>query len=482
MLGRLSNVFSYTLRCVLIVLVSSLWCGSSVVHARDGVGWHNGGNGFVPDAKPPFVGESASVRWKVPTASWGNASPVRFGRQVCITEEPLTLSCFDAESGERTWSADNRFLDTLSGAERREGEAIVSAIEASKKRHSSLQLEASRLQRDLRRSTSGPEVQVAYDKVMKEIGEIMRYQRENSRYTLKNDKGIIGYATATPTVSGDAIYALFGNGVLSKFSADGTRQWSVWLGEPKEPMLGYHTGHASSPILVDGVLIAAMGRLRGIEPTSGKILWESVEWPHYGTPAVAKVDGLSVVITPGGELLAAKSGTSVGPKIMGIEFVGPVVSGDTVYAVGWVRDESGQTTTQGAAYRLSRTSGSQVDVKLLWRRALSTERSYATPLVANGKIYVLYWKNDGLEVIDAATGKQLSGRFSIPDAANGSPGAAQGGNRILLMFESGKSMTIDTSDTPNVLAEGFIEGGRSTPLLDGNRVYHRGFKHLYCFE
>ena len=70
--------------------------------AGDINGWRNGGAGVVDGAQPPiFGGDEAKISWQRPTGTPGNASPVQFGELICITEEPVNLSCFDAATGEQ---------------------------------------------------------------------------------------------------------------------------------------------------------------------------------------------------------------------------------------------------------------------------------------------------------------------------------------------------------------------------------------------
>ena len=83
------------------MMVSSVSASASNVNS-----WRTGGTGVAKGARPPVVGQpDTTIRWKTPIQSWGNASPVRLGSQICITEEPVSVTCFDANSGQQTWTA-----------------------------------------------------------------------------------------------------------------------------------------------------------------------------------------------------------------------------------------------------------------------------------------------------------------------------------------------------------------------------------------
>ena len=455
---------------------------SSGAHASDTSGWRNGGTGEAIGASPPTVGQAeTAVRWKTATKSWGNASPVRLGSLICITEEPVSLSCFDADSGTQRWTATNRYIDTLPVAERSQMDDLIEKLKADRARQDVIRVEMGQVQRELRRSTSGAAVQQRYDALLAELNGIAERVERHGAHILSNEHGIIGYGSATPTVADGYIYALFGNGVLSKFSEQGDRKWSVWLGPATRPMKGYHTGTSASPVMVDGVLIAPFAQLRGIDPATGRVLWKASKYLDYGTPAIASVDGSSVVVTPGGELINPEDGSEVGDRLAGIEFIGPVAKDDKVYMIGHTRYPDKSVATHAAAYQLTRLPSGRVASRQLWDRKLSKERTYASPAVSDKRIYVLY-KNGDVEVLSPHTGEQISVMEGLPTARHGSPSIAMGGGKLLMTFEVGLFRTYTDADQPKPLGRALIEPHRATALLDGSRIYIRGFDHLYCIE
>ena len=260
----------------------------------------------------------------------------------------------------------------------------------------------------------------------------------------------------------------------------GQRLWSKWLGPPVEPMLGYHTGNAASPILIDGVLLAPYVQLRGLNPDSGEVLWHGPSYRHYGTPAVTRLDGAAVVVTPGGDVLRVRDGMELMPKLEQIEFVGPVIEGPIVYLVGWTRDARGRTSTRGSAYRLESLPDGGFRSQQLWQSELSKDRLYATPLIAEGRIFLQY-QSGRLQVLDATNGRVLSHLDTGISAANGSPSPVLGAGRVVLGSEAGSVMTFSFDNNPELLGQMHLEGHLSTPLLDGEQIFVRGFQHLFCF-
>jgi hypothetical protein len=464
----------------LFAFFAAAFSGSAA--ASDLNGWRTGGTGVVAGATPPIIGApETTVRWKTATGNWGNASPVRFGSLICITEEPVSLSCFDADTGEQKWTGTNRFMDTLPASEQAKTSSVLTLLENDRERQEALRVEMGMVQRELRRSTAGAETQQRYDDLMKELNAIAERKKQYAAHILSGEHGIIGYATATPTVSDGHIYGLFGNGVLSKFDEQGERKWSVWLGAPIRPMQGYHTGTSASLLMVDGVLVVPFAHLRGIDPSDGSVLWKGPKFTHYGTPAVATVDGASVVVTPGGELISPSDGTEVGDRLAAIEFIGPVASGNKVFVIGHTRYPDKSIGTHATAYTLHRQSNGRISSTQLWERKLRTQRIYASPIVTDDRIYLLYTPGI-VEVVNPHTGAQISTFGDLPTARNGSPSMVLGGGRVLMSFEVGVFQTYSDGDHPKPLGRAILESHRSTALLDRSRIYVRGLQHLYCIE
>ena len=469
--------FKFARKLAVAMMVSSMSANASNVN-----GWRTGGTGVAEGAHPPVMGQpDATIRWKTPIQSWGNASPVRLGSQICITEEPVSVTCFDANSGQQSWTATNRFMDTLPTSERGNSEAILKTLAQDRQRQTTLQAEMGRIQRELRRSSSDSTVQERFDAMMSELNAIGSRQEQYRAHVLSDEHGMIGYATPTPAVVDGNIYVLFGNGVMSKFGENGDRKWSVFLGPPLRPMRGYHTGNAASVLVADGVVLAPFGKLRGIDPATGRVLWTGPDYPHYGTPALAHVGDTTVVVTPDGELIDPKTGTEMGDPLAAIEFIGPVAADNRVYVIGHTRYPNKAPGAHATAYTLTTTPDGRISATKDWERALGKERIYATPLVTNKRLYVLYLRGE-LILLDPKTGETISSIGHLPRGANSSPSPVLGGNRLVMSFDDGFVQTYEDGNELQRIGRANLERHRATLLLDDNRIYMRGFQYLYCIE
>ena len=123
---------------------------------------------------------------------------------------------------------------------------------------------------------------------------------------------------ATPTVAGEMIYALAGDGELAAFNVEGELRWQVNMvrdlggsvsivdaGEPET----YGWGYCWSPLVDDNKVICIPGGDRGmiaaLDRETGEVIWRSVTLTDdatYSSPIKATVDGvdLYIVMTQGG--------------------------------------------------------------------------------------------------------------------------------------------------------------------------------------
>lgn len=127
-------------------------------------------------------------------------------------------------------------------------------------------------------------------------------------------------AAPTPCSDGERIFAFFSSNDLVCYDLDGNLQWFKSLTQD-HPLAGNDVGMSSSPITVDGVVIATVecqadSFTVGLSCKTGEKLWEVSRPPtaNWASPRVVEgSDGKSVVVLQGGSELVAidpKSGAS----------------------------------------------------------------------------------------------------------------------------------------------------------------------------
>ncbi len=143
-------------------------------------------------------------------------------------------------------------------------------------------------------ATSGKERVLAFDA---RSGEML-WQVPNGP-ELRDSRG--NGPRGTPTIDGERVYALGGNGrLIALRRTDGALAWSIDL-LAEFGGRNIQWGISESPLIVgDLVLVSPGGRGAGIaafDKVSGKLVWKSQsDRPGYSSPILAKVDGVEQAI------------------------------------------------------------------------------------------------------------------------------------------------------------------------------------------
>lgn len=468
-----------------------LWvCLTSVAQAGE-VGWRHDGTGTFSEAEapsPPLAWDAAKATWKTTLPAWGNASPVRFGALVCTTSEPDHVVCLNAKTGALAWQAHNNRMSTLPAAQRPAMQARLDAAASLDETIRNGLRDMSQLRRDARRVDDPAPIEAALEALSSELDTLKSEQNALRSWVTPDELGLIGYASATPLTDGTTLYVLTGNGVLGAYDAQGTQRWSVWLGEPVRPMRGYDFGSVSSPQLADGLLIVAHRHLRGLDPSTGRTVWQDEEtWDHYGTPGIVRTPKGALVLTPDGRAVRAKDGVTVQRDLGDIYFVGPVSQGDRAYWLGGKGHEGDKATNRGWAWRFTDPAAKPTPI---WAASLpEAVRVYTNAVFDGNDLYVLTLRNQ-LWKMDATTGTlqaslELTDALSAQEVRNGI-GYAQPtrvGDHLFLGWEPGVFARIDLGDTPKLGAMWRLpERSRSTPWFEGDHVYVRTLTTLWRFD
>lgn len=416
--------------------------------------------------------------WRTPLATWSNASPTLFGALVCSTEEPVTLVCLDKATGKVRWRVVNDVASTLPVAEQPAVRARIEAFQQLEATLPGLLQEQSAIRRELRTSSASTDAVVRLEQVTQRVYAIHTQRAELGRYLTRPDKDQIGWATPTPVSDGRSLWALFGNGVVARFEADGTRTWARWLGEPtSEPMNGYSFGTTASPLIVDGVLVVGFGDLVGLDPATGATRWTVPRYRDYGTPAVATVGGQKVLLTPDGRAVRPRDGKLLASGLPSTWFnTVDVVGADVFVAASTGRDSPREFTA--TRYTLVAAGADEVRAQVVWTtKQPSRSRVYATPIAHRGRLLVV---DDGgvLHTFDAATGAAAP-PITLPSQGKGHyAGLVVVGDRVLAANESGSTVWVDVGPPTTASIAGTSDGYRCTPVAEGGRLYVRTLKGL----
>jgi outer membrane protein assembly factor BamB len=459
-------------------LLTLLLASLPALAGTGGLGWRHDGTGHFAGATPPASWSAEQgVAWKTALPAWSNASPVLVAGKVCASSEPTTLLCADAATGRILWKAANDVVDALPAAEQ-------PAVRAELATAPALEAELAQLRRDYaakrRDARGGTDVLAELERIADRMGDVRTALEAVAPYRTPPTDAIIGWSSPSPVTDGRSIYAFYANGVVSRYEPDGRRTWSVWLGRHTRELKGYLGLPTASPRLAGGVLVVGYEDLVGLDPATGKVRWRVADFRDYGTPAVADVGGLEVVLTGDGRAIRARDGVVLATGLGDLWYTGPVVAGDRAYWAGTTSAEGTGATwpTLARAYRLARAGDTIVPTKLWEAKLPSRSRHYATPLVWGDRLVTVARDGD-LAVLDTATGavrKALRLASPVPGEVWTSP--MEVGGRLVVQFDQGHVLFLD--DDLRTLSTSWLDRGLATPIFEGSKVYVRGRGALFA--
>jgi outer membrane protein assembly factor BamB len=338
--------------------------------------------------------------------------------------------------------------------------------------------------------------------------------RSDGRELWKHEIGV-GFFTSTgnngaspsPIADGERVYFLFGTGDLLAFDMEGQVIWRRNI-EEDHGKIQIMFRYGATPLLYQGKLyLAVMHRhtrvkaqpeqpepisyLLCIDPRTGKDLWKyerktdatSESMEAYTTPYPFEGPNGSLIIVAGANYVTAHDpgngrevwrSFNINPAKRGnYRLVPSVVSvgemvvfyeprGEALFAVKG--DSSGQMTERDAVWT---TRENAPDV--------------CTPLVMDGKLFVLDGNRRVMSCLDPKTGEVLwRGKLGANKAFQASPTGADG--KIYCISMGGEVVVLSAGDTFEVLSQIDMGEGecRSTISVAHGRIFIRTAENLYC--
>jgi outer membrane protein assembly factor BamB len=268
-------------------------------------------------------------------------------------------------------------------------------------------------------------------------------------------------AAPTPVATADGVYALFATADLAAFDRDGNLRWYRSLASDY-PKIANQVGMAASPVLAGDVLVVPMDSdgesfLAAVSTKDGKNLWK-VERPkdiNWVTPAVRTAGGRSEILfqsrfgltaydPKAGKKLwnhATESSTIPTPVVVGDEVLmmgkglvclKPKAEGNPEVAWTSQKLNSGSCTPVAYQDHIYNVSGAGVLVcadkygKEVWTERLKKGKYWASPVAADGKVYVS--SDEGVVTVVQAGGENptVLATNDLKEEIMGTPAIADG--------------------------------------------------------
>jgi len=300
------------------------------------------------------------------------------------------------------------------------------------------------------------------------------------------------YASETPAVDGERVYAYFGNLGLFCYDHDGKQLWTKsWPGVKTK--LGW--GLAASPAVHEGIVYIVNDNeeksfLTAIDGKTGKEKWtvDRKETSNWGTPFVWVTDQRTEIVTAGSNKVRS-NGTDGKPlwELAGMSSPSiptPFAAHGMLYATsGYVIDPFNKpmyVVKPGATGDITPKTGETATKSIAWLdRKIGPY--HPTPVVAGDYLYVLY-DQGFLSCYEAKTGKKLYERERIAPTARAftaSPWAY--GGKLFCLSEDGDTYVVQVGPEFKFLGKNALdEMTLATPAIADGRLLIRTAGKVVC--
>lgn len=282
-----------------------------------------------------------------------------------------------------------------------------------------------------------------------------------------------GYASSTPVTDGQNVFVFFGSSGLYAFDLAGEQLWHASAGD------GTHDwGSAASPVLYGDLVIvnAAVesGALVAFDKSSGTEAWRldglSRTW---GTPVICEVDGRhELVLSMEGEIIGVDPAS--GRKLWDTEGVhdyicsSVVVHDGVVYAIGARKGEA-------VAVRAGDVTGDRE----VWRKGVGS--NVTSPVYMAGR---LHWVTDQgiVYCLDAKTGDEIY-RDRLASSGRVYASVIAVGDKLYAVSREAGTFVIAGGGEFKQLAHNELADTsvfNASPIVFADRLYLRSDRALYC--
>jgi len=437
-------------------------------------------------ADPAAAYEEKNIAWMTALPDRSNASPIIVGDRIFVCSEPDELICLDKRDGKVLWRRSNSFYDATPEAERAKSPVFQEKVAplAEKLRSAESLAEKLALRKQIR------ELLLSVDKA--------KYEMKVEGHKISH-LPIVGWTTPTPVSDGRLVYVWFTHAVAACYDLEGNRKWiqrvDLLLRDAKAREGPYR--YPCSPLLVGGKLILGIvyEGMFALNAADGSLAWQQRETKGcLVSMSRGIVRDTEVIFTTQGDVVRAADGQLLWKHTLNWNLDGPVFEEGVLYLAGYgfsslVRQDF--TKLHGDSF--------EPRVEIAELRGVKGEGTYASPLLHEGLIYSVN-SHGVLHVIDVKA-KALAYAQPLdlkPMFHYNSCGVASsptlGGKHIFAMDNQGNTVVFEPgrqfkqvarNQIQTQVARDFPLNPQETiaygcPVFEGNRLYIRGERHLYC--
>jgi outer membrane protein assembly factor BamB len=295
------------------------------------------------------------------------------------------------------------------------------------------------------------------------------------------DDVLAGYAAATPATDGKRVYVTYANADVAAVDFNGKQLWVRNLGKPQSSY-----GLASSPILYQNLLIlqhdqgaeakAQLSSILALDTRTGKTVWQTPRPvpSSWSTPIIIRPDpaGERVELITCGNPWAIAYDPATGRELWRADVLNEDVAATPVFANGLIFVVSKR---QACAIRPG-GSGEVTKTHLVWFSEVNLPE-VVSPL-ANDKYYLQVGSEGKVTCLAASDGHQV---WENDFGTMFQPSPLLVGDMVYLPTADGHVILFKLAGA-YALAGNCAVGDTltATPAFVGDRIYIRGDNNLYC--
>ncbi len=293
------------------------------------------------------------------------------------------------------------------------------------------------------------------------------------------------WASNSPVTDGEHVYAFFGSRGLHCLDLKGNVVWSKDLGKMKVKM---QFGEGSSPALYGDTIVVnwdheGQSFITALNKKTGDEVWKVKrdERSSWSTPLIMPVNGKPQVIVSATTAIRAYDLANGNVLWHCRGMTGNVVP-VPVYSNGLLYFTSGFRGTACVAVRVAKAKGdiSGTDA-VAWRYNRNTPY-VPSPVVVDGKLYMLTRNNAILTCLDAATGKEVYAKQLIQGVGTVYASITAAGGRLYIVGHKGTGVVVKQGPKPEVIARSRLDDSfTASPVIIGKELFLRG-QNLYCIS
>ena len=295
--------------------------------------------------------------------------------------------------------------------------------------------------------------------------------------------GTGSFASGSPMTDGESVFAYFGSRGLYALDLKGNVKWQKDFGKMRS---ANQFGEGSSPALHGNTLVVNWDHegedfIAAFDKTTGRELWKQPrdERTTWGTPFILQHAGvMQVIVSASGKVRSYDLAT--GKEIWSAGPLGSNVIPTPVAGHGLVFSMSGHRDPTLLAIKLGRTGDLSGTDAIAWSTTRDTPY-VPSPLLYGDRLYLLKGRDATLSILDAKTGKPSveAQRLEGLNGVYASPVGAAG--RVYIVGRDGGALVLKTGDQIEVLATNRLNDGfDASPAIVGNQLFLRGKQNLYC--